>query len=337
MACLRGVAGAEPLPQADLDDVDRPGPDVAPTLNHQLGADWPVAGVTPAWWAKPDAFAALTPYKSDGGWLDHPELTSTYDLAFLAEWRRFDHWTYDGSDPYAAHYAAHPQDCPAAAPIPDFTPLVWFAKVRLAQGYHEGDLAPAMADVEHLAMLLASTDTLVGTLIGVALLGIEDAAVERALADGKVASVPPRPWTEDDRKALKAAIFAVSGVFVSQPDPALAETLARRASELPGVCAGIFEGAMRGLILRDAVAHPWPGEVDYSGLATTLDRALADSGCAIPLARAQWARPPLPAACTGGEPRDAASIAFRLPYARSPVIAMLHGLASDAALGPYGR
>lgn len=64
--------------------------DAAPTLNGLVAADGPVEGTTPAWWAENGAFAAFEPVAKE--WWAHPEITGSYDLSFLRDWRRFDHW-----------------------------------------------------------------------------------------------------------------------------------------------------------------------------------------------------------------------------------------------------
>ncbi|GDX79664.1 hypothetical protein LBMAG42_14750 [Deltaproteobacteria bacterium] len=313
--------------------------DAAPTLNLLVGADHELPGMAPAPWATAGAFAPLESFRTGEEWLDHPELTGAYDVSFLADLRRFDHWTWDGTDPFAGHVAARASGCAADTPFPEFGLLLWVAKVRVAQGYHAGELGVAMAEAEHLASLLASTDTLVGTKVAIQILGMEDRVAARAMAERPLESVPTRGWTEADRDALTVAILAEAAVFASGVDAELAATIARRSDELPGACAAIFEGVSSGLILRHEVERPWPGEADHSALATSITNALILSKCPLPLARSWWTAPSRRYSCSDvPTPNHTLELKYRLPFLRAPAIALLRGVAPGPySLGPYGK
>ena len=93
--------------------------DAAPTLNALIEVEGPMEGTTPAWWAGEDAFAAVDAFKGDGDpWLDRPEVTDGYDLTFIAGWRGFDHWTWDGAEPFTSSFKQNQFLCPMAVPIP---------------------------------------------------------------------------------------------------------------------------------------------------------------------------------------------------------------------------
>lgn len=307
--------------------------DAAPVINRLVAADAPLAGQTPAWWAEKDGLAAFEALPK-AEWLDHPEVTGTYDLSFLAEWRQYDHWTWDGADPFAAHFAANPGQCSYEAPIPNYVPFQRLAKIRLAQGLASGDLTTAVAEVEHLAMLVASTDTLVGVMVGRAILDFEDRAITRAAEAGQV--VPTRTWTKTDLDRAKPAMMAVAAVMITDPSSPTARTLTERADELPGVCAGIAEAVNNAALLRGMAGHPWPGEIDYSAQYAGIEAALAHSGCAIPFARQTWAQAEGASTCMPDTESWDASL-IRIPYVRTPIIGILHGIAVPNFVGPYAE
>ena len=360
----RFAPGAEQRLLSDLDRLHNLGllagegaaQDAAPVLNRLVQSDAPVDGMTPAWWAQPNAFVELEPYKAETHWLDHPELTSPLDVSILKQLQAYDHWAWEASEPFRSHFEAHPNELAAASPIPNYLPFQWLAKVRLAQGYAKGDLPAALAEVEHLAMLIESSHTLVGSMVAKAVLKAEQKAYDRAVSEGKIEADPKHRWTSEDLEALKHAAFAASAVFVGPPPGqglnAFAVQLAQRP-ELPGVCAGIAEGVTMTAMTRDVIASPWPLEVDLSGPVTTLTQVLAASPCAIPHARSIWARPELGQlwrSATGdaqfgdgelgdgelGEPLASVDYLMQIPYIRQPFAARLQSTLLPNYLGPHG-
>jgi hypothetical protein len=325
--------------------------DAAPVLNRLVQSDAPVDGMTPAWWAQPKAFVELESYKAETSWLDHPELTSPLDVSILKQLQAYDHWAWEASDPFRAHFEAHPNELAVTSPIPNYLPFQWLAKVRLAQGYTNGDLPAALAEVEHLAMLIESSHTLVGSMVAKAVLKAEQKAYDRALSEGKIEADPKHRWTDADLEALKSAAFAASAVYVGTTPGeglnAFAVGLAQRP-ELSGVCAGIVEGITMTAMTRDVIASPWPLEADLSGPVTTLTQVLAASPCAIPHARAVWARPELGQlwrSSTGdaefadaqlGETLSNIDYLMQIPYVRQPFAARLQSTLLPNYLGPYG-
>ena len=326
--------------------------DAAPVLNRLVQSDAPVDGMTPAWWAQPKAFVELEPYKAETSWLDHPELTSSLDVSILKQLQAYDHWAWEASDPFRSHFETHPNELAVTSPIPNYIPFQWLAKVRLAQGYANGDLPAALAEVEHLAMLIESSHTLVGSMVAKAVLKAEQKAYDRAVSEGKIEADPKHRWTSEDLEALKHAAFAVSAVFVGGTSGLFATQLAQRP-ELPGVCAGIAEGVTMTAMTRDVIASPWPLEVDLSGPVTTLTQVLAASPCAIPHARSIWSRPELGQlwrSSTGdaelgdakfgdaefGEPLANVDYLMQIPYVRQPLAARLQSTLLPNYLGPYG-
>ncbi len=346
----RFAPGAEQRLLSDLERVHELGllagegaaQDAAPVLNRLVQSDAPVDGMTPAWWAQPKAFVELEAYKAETHWLDHPELTSPLDVSVLKQLQAYDHWAWEASEPFRSHFEAHPDELAAASPIPNYIPFQWLAKVRLAQGYANGDLPAAMAEVEHLAMLIESSHTLVGSMVAKAVLKAEQKAYDRAVSEGKIEADPKHRWTSEDLEVLKHAAFAVSAVFVGGTSGLLATQLAQRP-ELPGVCAGIAEGVTMTAMTRDVIASPWPLEADLSGPVTTLTQVLAASPCAIPHARSIWSRPELGhlwRSSTGdaqlGETLAHIDYLMQIPYVRQPFAARLQSTLLPNYLGPYG-
>ncbi len=307
--------------------------DAAPVLNPMFGAYPASEATTRAWWAKEGAFAALDAVEYE--WWAHPEITETYDLSFLRDWRVYDHWGWSDADPFTPHRAAHPDECYFDAPFLDLSSVQRLAKIRLAQGLHRDELADASADVHALALLVSSTDELVGILLGMALYEHEARAFEEAGKLGR--SVPDtHPWTAADRTMARSAMAGLAGLFLYDPDSAIAQLLVERAGELPGVCAGLGEGARFYSLVRRSIERPWPGEPDQSRYARGLDASLSRAGCRISSAREDWARS-LPHCLTADDSfPPAVGFAARVPYLRAPIVRIFIQIGRPGFVGPYG-
>lgn len=323
--------------------------DAAPFLNPRIKWDRleQAVGATPASWATDDYESlsrTVTKYSKGVGWLDHPEVTSGYDVSFLADLAHYDHWDWQASDPYLAHYKENPDESGIISPLPNFIPFNRIARVRLAQGYTNGDLPAAMREVEQLAMLVGSTDTLIGAMVATAILKSEQQVYDRALTEGRIAPDPRHRWTATDVETLKHATKASTAVFEGAASPEFAVRLAAH-DELPGVCAGLAEAINLTMLTRDVAESRWPGELDLSASAKAISGSLAVSPCQIPHARAVWARPELSAMWRNGISevmrhddvlREPWEQVMSLPYLRQPALAQVLVVVAPNFSGPYG-
>lgn len=313
--------------------------DAASELNPLVGADGSPGWAGTAWWSKEGGFADLRALQAPGEWLDHPEITAQWDVGFLTTWRGWDHWDWDGAEPFATYIQDHPEECMPEWVIPNLLPLQDLAKVRLAQGYGAGDLQEALADARHLATLAASTDDLVGIQVALAIRRHEQLAYERGVAEGRTPADPARGWATGDLEVAKRVVLAFAGVFETAPESGLARILVER-SELPGVCAGMEQGLAFRELHRDAVRAPWPGELDDGAQVRGYDELLRRSTCRLVRARAAWAAPGRSKQCMAAflEMADLPAWLgglFAAPYVRQPAMRKLIQLSTPNFLGDY--
>jgi hypothetical protein len=263
--------------------------DAAPVLNRLVDASDPIEGLTPAWWARKEGWPpALFEPGPVEAWLDDPALTRDLDLSFLADWRSFDHWDWGAEEPFANHLHTHPDLCASLHPIPYLVPLQALARARMAQGYWRGELEVAAWDTEQLALLAASTDTLVGQMVGLAILGIEASVVQRAIVDDRLNGALVPTWGRDELDRAQDALFAVGGLYALDPSTPFAAALAARAGELPGVCAGLGEGLVFWSSMRPILEEPYACEQDRTHYLAALQASLDDSGCELAAYRTLW-------------------------------------------------
>jgi hypothetical protein len=98
-----------------------------------------------------------------------PELYAGLDFSWMTEVMQFDHWSLYGAGPLRDEKETNFYE----ANIPNYISLQHWAKLRLLKGVHEGNLAQASVEVRHLAGLIASSGTLIGEMIRIAIYGIE--------------------------------------------------------------------------------------------------------------------------------------------------------------------
>jgi hypothetical protein len=304
----RLVAELEYLQQRGLFAARGDQRDAAPVLNRLVDASDPIEGLTPAWWARKEGWpSALFEPGPVEAWLDDPALTRDYDLSFLADWRAFDHWDWAAEEPFAGHLRGHPQLCAQLHPIPYVVSFQALARARMAQGYWNGELEVAAWDTEQLALLAASTDTLVGQMVGLAILGIEASVVQRAIVDDRLNGALVPTWGRDELARAQDALFAVGGLYALDPTTPFAAELAARADALPGVCAGLGEGSLFWSSMRPVIEDPYDCEEDRSHYIAAMQALLDGSSCEITAYRALWEHGAGPWTCDfgseGGEER----------------------------------
>ena len=308
--------------------------DAAPELNRLFGSDRFGAEAGTAAWASRDAGVELRRSPERGAWLDDPALQTLPDTSALSDWRRYDHWDW-ATGPLFRDLLAEPPGPDTWAPSLNFLPVGVLVKGRLASGLVSGDLGPAMADVEHFAMLLDSTDTLDGSFLALVSLGFELDAVERARATGVPAPTPS--FTREDLALAGEVRRALRGLFGPDADAAVRRAVFAEGPALPGVCGALAEAAWVHSQVRAAVEHPWPLELDQGWGPRQVDEALEGSPCALPATRAAWAAPPPPpTAVLGGLISPSQERLLGLPWLRAPAAAQVLVLLQDNSPGRYG-
>ncbi len=259
--------------------------DAGAVLNPYLrldGPDGPDAGPdTPAAWVTDPTFrdTLRCPVRTDT-WPSCITAVPTVDLAWMASLAAYDTWDPGASGPYARWLAAHPDLSAWESPLPNYVPLLDAARARLLQGRARGDLPAALAEVRKLAQLVWTSEGTVAAMMAIALLNVERAAYDDAVATG-LDHGGWEPVSKADVEALRRYSF---GLIVAYGGDAGEDTLARLEREAPGFpgrCNAIWEAMTLVGPGRNVFDGRWPGEVDLAPRYTALDAAAASSGCRL--------------------------------------------------------
>lgn len=279
--------------------------DAAALLNPLVGFDGPAVDggvpVPPGTLTVPeDLRAALT----DGAFFLDADLADAgledalgaVDTSMLSRVHEFDHWELTGAgSPLtpAASWTA------GLAPYPRYIQLVAGAKVHLVKGARAGALPQAAKDVRQLARLCLSSESLLGALVGLAIVEDEREAHEWAVAHG----VDVGDWTPVDAGRLERAkaLLRMASVFLG---PAADEATFGRALACAEVsrCIGLSETVTLGGGLVPVLPEPAASRMKAAlGVVSTPGK-----GCSFATARYFAGRPISPelAEVSAWMPRD---------------------------------
>lgn len=157
------------------------------------------------------------------------------DFTWMSALQQFDHWNVlrDVPSEYPEAYSFFD------VPIPNFVTLIHWTKLRFAHALQTGELAPASAEVRHLAMLLRTTGLVIADMVAMKLLDLEREAHAAAAAAGmNVTQWQPWPKEALDRYrklARSSSRFLLPGVEPAVMKKALdCNPIAR--------CSAVYEG-----------------------------------------------------------------------------------------------
>jgi hypothetical protein len=91
------------------------------------------------------------------------------DFSWMSELQKYDHWDLMAEGPLREYRELDLY----RAPMPSFTELFLWTKLRIARAARIGDFAATSADIHQLVALLRTTQTVVGDMVSVQLLNIE--------------------------------------------------------------------------------------------------------------------------------------------------------------------
>jgi hypothetical protein len=234
------------------------------------------------------------------------EKIQALDFSWLEGIQQFGHWEFDGTGPYEEGKKV----LPWTADLPNFIPLRNWARLYLLKASRAAPESPpsagaqevpeipqpkkpdvilgekkkeagegfgkAVADVRHLAFLCMSTETLIGEMIGVAMLK----EVEKALAHWDSGQNEPL-FTEADLERMKRSFFASSAFLSPYASAEIHQRVVKEADGFMGMCAGATEAAAWFLPLAPMLEERFEGHTQR--LAQTLKKDI--SGCRQQLAR----------------------------------------------------
>ncbi|MBS2023913.1 MAG: hypothetical protein JST92_16030 [Deltaproteobacteria bacterium] len=157
------------------------------------------------------------------------------DFTWMTQLLAFDHWTLLT----AGKLKDWSFEDWFNSPIPNYSTLSWYAKMRFAMALRHGDLLQASREVRHLADLERTQGIVIGEMVAIATYGVDQRARELAAAAGK--DVTGWPVIEQDTLRLQRQMsfgsfyFAYPGV---KP-----ETVRKVAGCMPAPCEALNEAA----------------------------------------------------------------------------------------------
>lgn len=245
------------------------GGDAAPLLLAHLRWDADASGLK-AGPVPPELVSMMKAWGAD--WPEHVDEAreagfGDVDFAWMGELRQYSFW--DWESPGGPLDKRTPIDL-YADPMPSSADALDVSRARLLKGLVRGETAQAAAEVHELARLWLHTESLIGDMIGTALLGLEERAYRAALARREDVGAW-RPVTEPERKALQRLLWASKA-----PRSLLATGALAEANLAPGDdCSALREGLLAAHFVRQ-LAEP----LDPPHFAR-LDTALAKSNCRL--------------------------------------------------------
>jgi len=221
-----------------------------------------------------------------------------FDPAWWTELARFDHWDLEsGASPLGALRAADPLANPATTPLPIFKSLTDAATARLAEAETGDDPVSRLIQVQKLASLLLTTESLVGIQVGLNL-HTKVLAARKALA-GKGATdaaafVPD--LTEDQIARAKRLSWGMIGMLRVGVARDVRNQLFPTGTVPFGTCAALAE-AVPSRHLEREMLEPYYEDA-FTNLGMLVDRLLPM--CRLRGMKRYWAdRTTVPAALRG--------------------------------------
>lgn len=254
--------------------------DAAPYLTRQIDFERPL-DLPPGLLHLPAALQArLQGYGAD--WLTKivPQDWQGLDFSWLKQLDQFDYWSALGAGPLRAY----PVGNVLYEPIPNFTSVRYWVKLRYALGFARGDVAQASVEVRHLADLMRSQGLLVSELNAM-MIYRNDAQARAAAAS---ASIDVSNWPAMDPALTQAwgKMAWASGRFAL---PGVSEATMRKAATcMPSPCSGLVEGLGLGRSLGGyATADDMSVVTDLGAQAGCEADMISRAGAAHPVSPAE--------------------------------------------------
>lgn len=285
----------------------RDGGDAAPLLFQHIGSE----NVPPPPGAVPLALRAAL---ADAGteWTERTFDLGAIDTGWMGQLSSYGFWDIEGEGTLLEERPFNGLQ----EPLPLFVEAQLHAKVRLLQGLERGDIGPAIDETNELARLCLSSESLIGEMVGAALLGMAHKAGLAADRRGLDAGTARR-YSEEEIASLRRFRWAM-GERVSVLSSSTA------AAQPPATC-----GAMRELTVALYI-RPYARQF-IPERYRQLDAILEASPCRLRRLRAAWARhgegeaEDATALCTADENLlcGGSQLVLRLPLAKAAIGAKL--------------
>jgi len=206
--------------------------------------------------------------KWNNEWLtaDIPSVLMETNLTWVKKLKTFDYWDLFESGPNARLVGDKPEIVsPYSFPIPDFSFLSRAAKLHLRRAFDRGDIVQALSDIRHLARLVYTTETLVGSMTAVNLLKIERAAYEEAVKRKIAIASDYAPISSEAIAKMKTTLWVTAGFTDHAAPDVIARVFLDSKSEWPvGSCAALAETAQAVVLTSEFLKKKYPFETDMN-------------------------------------------------------------------------
>lgn len=228
-------------------------------------------------------------------WLEHASDAPRTDLSWLSELREhYDYWDIFAWSPMNEALQEKLDDLPwSMMPLPDFEEIQAAAKLRLLRGLHDRKMIPALNEVRHLARLANTTETLVGSMVAIALLNTERKGYEKAVSLGIMKSADWQPVSFELAMRARRAFYGFPQLFTDGGPEGLNERFLGAIPATPGLCTAMFEAEGIALHMRAVLSYQtlFPGETNLAAHFERINRAVERAPCRLTYARIAESRP----------------------------------------------
>ncbi len=227
-------------------------------------------------------------------WKDYvPPNPLLLDPSWISKLSEFDHWDFHAQGPYQSVLDSNSKPTnPYLVQMPELQEIFPAARDHIQRGMKKSDPSRALMEVRHLARLLYTTETLVGSMIGMGLLKLEAQAYFLNFARLGKKLPGYQPYTQDEVEDMRKTLWA-TGSFVDLTSPETTAQFFLRDSWPVGSCAALNEAAQASLLVRGMIQKKYPFERETEPMLSTFDRVIAKSKshCRLKFARSYLARP----------------------------------------------
>ncbi|MBX2994147.1 MAG: hypothetical protein KF681_04980 [Bdellovibrionaceae bacterium] len=165
------------------------------------------------------------------------------DFSWFTSLHRFDHWSFDQGGPL---YDQGQDYKIMTMPQPEYADLVAWSKLRLLKGRDDKDLENAFKDVRQLAKLTMTNESLIATMIAIAMLK-QETGFYAALSEEARKGLNWHPIAEEDLEAARRYFWAQPAFL----DLRLSDQAFRQYAVLePGLCQRVYETLASALAFR---------------------------------------------------------------------------------------
>ena len=203
------------------------------------------------------------------------------DFSWMKHLSEYDHFDLSQLESNQALLKQNPYTLPVLLNYPEVGSYRLWARLRLLKGYASGDLPQALRESRQLASMLLNSDSLIGSMLAVAIL-----TDEREVFTTLKAQVPgSEPISEETLLRARRALLATSGLFlVGQTPIELFRQLVKDPDLRTGLCAGISEGTS-GLAMYAMMA------TDFQQQANEIAQFVKTQPCRNAQTRKIWSQP----------------------------------------------